>query len=207
MVQKTIQDYYDTICEEYPTVPKSDIKRILQYGWKSLYLHNSYGGDVLINRLGFWFYSGQLMNDSIKWFNYYKRKMRVKLRVLYKRKHIPWNGYYYFALGQNQYDDYLSQKNRRGRPRKRFNFSKVILYKIYDECNITESGKVAIFRISMPLDLGFTSYKEALTTDKAELILVREPLKLEDILLSVYDYEFITDEARKYKRKIMETDG
>lgn len=207
MVQKTIQDYYEAICQEYPTIPKSDIKRILQYGWKSLYLHNSYGGDVLINRLGFWFYCGNLMNNSIRWFEYYKRKMRVKLRVMYKRKQIPWNGYYYFALSQKQYDEYLSQKNRRGRPKKKFTFSNTLLYKIYDECNITESGKVAIFRIPWSLDMGFTNYKEQLITDKAELILVREPLKLEDILLSVYDYEFITDEARKYKRKIMETDG
>jgi hypothetical protein len=64
---------------------------------------------------------------------------------------------------------------------------------------------VALFRIPMPLDLGFTSYKEEITTDKAELVLVREPLKLEDILLSIYDYEFITDQKRKYKN--METDG
>ena len=55
--------------------------------------------------------------------------------------------------------------------------------------------------------MGFTNYKEQLITDKAELVLVREPLKLEDILLSVYDYEYISDEKRKYKRKIMETDG
>ena len=53
--------------------------------------------------------------------------------------------------------------------------------------------------------MGFTNYKEQLITDKAELILVREPLKLEDILLSIYDYEFITDQKRKYKN--METDG
>jgi hypothetical protein len=39
-------------------------------------------------------------------------------------------------------------------------------------------------------------------TDKAELVLVRPPLTLEDILLSVYDYEFITDEVRRYKHKI-----
>ena len=207
MIQKTVQDYYEKMYELYPTIPKSDIKRILQYGWKSLYLHNSYGGDVLINRQGFWFYCGQLMNNSIKWFEYYKRKMKIKLRVIYKRKQIPWNGYYYFALSENQYNEYLSQKKRRGRPKKWFTFSNVVLYKIYDECNITESGKVAIFKISMPLDLGFTSYKEELITDKAELILVREPLKLEDILLSVYDYEFITDQARKYKHKNMETDG
>lgn len=202
MVQKTIQDYYDQIYKEYPTVSKSDIKRILQYGFKSLYLHCSYGGDVLINRLGFWFYCGQLMNDSIRWFNYYKRKMKIKLRVLYQRKQIPWDGYYYFALSESQYNDYLSQKNKRGRPKKNFTFSHVVLYKIYDECNITESGKVAIFKIPTSLDLGFNYYKEEMITDKAELVLVRPPLTLEDILLSVYDYEFITDEVRRYKHKI-----
>lgn len=207
MIEKSIQDYYENMYELYPSLPKSDIKRILQYGWKSLYLHNSYGGDVLINRQGFWFYCGQLMGNSIKWFEYYKRKMRVKLRVLYKRKQIPWNGYYYFALSQNQYEEYMNQKNKRGRPKKRFTFNKTVLYRIYDECNISESGKVAIFKVPMPLDLGFTTYKEQLTTDKAELVLLREPLKLEDILLSVYDYEYISDDKRKYKRKIMKTDG
>jgi hypothetical protein len=39
-------------------------------------------------------------------------------------------------------------------------FNNVYLYKIYDECNIAESGKVAIFRIPWPLDMGFTNYKE-----------------------------------------------
>ena len=207
MVQKSIQDFYEKMYEMYPTIPQQDIRRILQYGWKSLYLHNSYGGDTLINRLGFWFYCGSLTNNSLKWFNYYKRKMIVKLRIMYKRKKINWNGYYYFALSQNQYDEYLNQKNRRGRPKKNFMFNNVYLYKIYDECNIAESGKVAIFRIPWPLDMGFTNYKEQLITDKAELILVREPLKLEDILLSIYDYEFIIDEKRKYKRKIIKTDG
>lgn len=202
MIQKTANDYYEQLYQKYPTISKSDIKRICQHGWKSFYLHNSYGGDTLINRQGFWFYCGQLMNNSLKWFNYYKRKMRVKLRVMYKRKKIPWDGYYYFALTEHQYKEYLKQKNKRGRPRKNFNFSKIILYKIYDECSIAESGKVALFRISMPTDLGFTLYKEDIITDKAEFILLREPLTLNDILLSKYDYQFITDEARKYKSKM-----
>lgn len=201
MIQKTIQDYYEEIYKEYPNIPKSDIKRILQYGWKSLYLHNSYGGDVLLNRLGFWFYCGQLMNNSINWFNYYKKKMKVKLRVMYKRKQIEWNGYYYFALSDDQYKEYLNQKNRKGRPKKKFTFNKVMLYKIYDECNISESNKVAIFKIPTLLNMGFTNYKEQLVTDKAELCLVREPLKLDDILLSNYDYEYIADNLRKYKNK------
>lgn len=191
MVQKTIQDYYEAICKEYPNIPEQDIKRILQYGWKSLYLHNSYGGDTLVNQQGFWFYCGQLMKDSLKYFQYYKKKMRIKLRILYKRKKIQWDHYYYFALTQQQYDEYLEQKNRRGRPRKKFTFSKVILYKIYDECNISESNRIAIFKIPMQLDFGLTIYKEEFTTDSAELVLVRPPLKFNDILLSNYNYQFI----------------
>ncbi len=198
---RTIQDYYEQICSEYPTIPKSDIKRILQYGYKSLYLHNSYGGDTLIFRNGFWFYCGYLMKNSMRWFEYYKKKMKIKLRVLYKRKKIPWNGYYYFARTRYQYNEYLKQKNKRGRPRKNFTFPHVLLFKIYDECNITESNHVAIFKVPMPVDLGLTVYKEELTTDKAELVMVREPLKFRDILLSNYDYQFVSDCLNKRKKE------
>ena len=78
----------------YPTIAQSDIKRILQYGWKAFYLHNSYGGDVLVNQGKLWFYSGYLMKDSLRWFEYYQHKMKTKLRVMYKRKKIKWDGYY-----------------------------------------------------------------------------------------------------------------
>jgi hypothetical protein len=76
-----------------------------------------------------------------------------------------------------------------------------MLYKIYDECNIIESSKVAIFKIPYSLDLGFTIFKEDFTTDKAELMFVREPLTFNDILLSNYNYQFISDELRKHNKK------
>lgn len=196
---KTVQDYYERMYELYPTIPKSDIKRILQYGWKLLYLYNSFGGDTLIRRKDFWFYCGKLMNDSVKWFEYYKHKMCRKLRLMYIKKKIEWDGFYYFALSQNEYEEYLKQKNKKGRPRKKFTFTNKVLYKIYDECNISESGKVAIFKIPTPIKYGDTFYKEKLVTDNAELILLRNPLKLEDILLSVYNYKFISDRKREYK--------
>ena len=120
---------------------------------------------------------------------------------MYKRKHIQWDGYYYFALSQSQYDEYLSQKNKKGRPKKKFTFSKVVLYKIYDECNIVESSKVALFRVPYLIDLWFTQFKEEFITDKSELILVREPLTFNDILLSNYNYQFISDDLRKYNKK------
>lgn len=200
-VQKQIQDYYEALYEEYPTIPKEDIRRICTYGFKSLYLHNSYGGDTCISRKGFWFYCGSLMCDSIKYYKYYCKKMAVKLRVIYKRKKIKWNGYYYFALYKSAYDNYVNQKNKKGRPRKNFEFNKVFLYKIHDECSILESSAVAIFRIPMPIDFGFTAYREKLVTDKAELLYTRNPMKFKEVLLSTYDYEFITDLKRRYKKK------
>jgi hypothetical protein len=95
---KTIQDYYEDINKLYPEVSLSDLKRILNFGFKSLLLHNSYGGDVLIKRNNFWFYSGSLMNNSLRWFYYYINKMKIKIRTLYKNRKVKWDGYYYFAL-------------------------------------------------------------------------------------------------------------
>lgn len=200
MIQKTVQDYYEAIAAEYPNIPIEDIKRILMYGFKSLYLHNSYGADVLLTNHGMWFYCGRLMNNSLKYFDYYARKMSIKLRILYKRKKIQWDGYYYFALSQNQYNEYLAQKNKKGRPRKVFNYGKVILYKIQDECSIKEHGKVAIFRVPATIEGRFTKYEEDYITGKAELVCVREPLKFEDILLSNYNYQYISDTLRKYNK-------
>lgn len=199
MKVKNIQDYYEIMYDQYPNIPKSDIRKILQYGYKSFYLHNSYGGDVLLNRKGFWLYSGNLTSNSLKYFEYYKRKMVVKLRVMYKRKKIQWDGYYYFALTKSQYEDYLKQKNKRGRPRKKFTFSKIILYKIYDECNISQSNRVAIFKIPLNLDLGFSIYKEKIECSNFELVLIRSPLKFQDILLSKYNYQFISDNSKNLK--------
>lgn len=200
MQVKNIQDYYDRIFEKYPDIPKNDIKRILQYGWKSLYLHNSYGGDTCIVRNGFFFYCGRLVKDSLKWFEYYKKKLVIKLRILYKRKKIQWDGYYYFARNYDQYQQYLNQKNKTGRPKKYFIFESVLLYKLFDECNISENGSVAIFRISMSADFGFTLFKSKLRTDKAQLYLVREPLKFQDILYSKYNFQFISDNIDKYHK-------
>jgi hypothetical protein len=85
---KTIKDYYEELYKKFPEVDKKDIQRILNFGWKSLYLHNSYGGDVLIRDNNFWSYIGILTKDSLKHFIRYITKLCIKIRVLYKRKKI-----------------------------------------------------------------------------------------------------------------------
>ena len=130
--------YYEYIKEQFPEVTLKDIKRILNYGFKQLYLLNSFGGDVMIKDNDFWCYIGTLRNNSLKHFHYYKNQLTIRLRVMYKRKQIPWNGYYYFALSKPQYENYLSQKKQRGRPKKWFTFSKVL---------ITRCVRFSIFKI------------------------------------------------------------
>ena len=201
MELKKVQDYYDKLFELYPDIPKRDIKRIMQFGLKSFLLHNNYGGDVLLQGPSLWLYCGKLMNDSIKYFEYYKRKMIIKIRINHKRLQIPWDGYYYFGLYQNQYDEYLQQKNKKGRPRKNFKYGNVILYKYFDECNLRNSGALAIFKIESPLDLGLSLYKTNFKSDKAQLVLERDPLTFKDILASNYKYQYVTDYVKWKKTK------
>lgn len=187
----TIKDYYDQMYEKFPDVPKEDIRRILNYGWKSLYQHNSYGGDTLVIDNDLWCYIGNLKKDPLKHFKYYIRKLIVRLRVLYKRRKIKWDGYYYFGLNDSAYQSYLEQKNKKGRPRKKFNFGKVFMYQLLDECKIAESSSKYIFRIPYIDKVNMKFYIPELITDKAELIIVRQPLKFTDILTCYNDYDIL----------------
>lgn len=188
---RTIQDYYDIMFSKYPEVPQEDMKRILNFSWKSLYLHNSYGGDVFITDKDIWCYIGYLKRDPLEHFFYYKKKLIVKLRVLYKRKKIPWDGYYYFALSQFQYDKFIGPKSKRGRPKKKFTFENIFLYQILDECKLQEFNKQYIFRIPYVDIIKTKFFIPKFTTNKAELIITRDPLKFKDILIYDNDYEFL----------------
>lgn len=188
---KYIKDYYIVMHKKFPKIPLSDLKRILNFSWKSLYLHNSYGGDTFITDKELWCYIGYLKKDSIKYFLYYIKKLSLKIRVLYKRNKIKWNGYYYFTLSENQYQEYLKQKNKKGRRRKKFTFNNIFFYQILDECKLQEHANKYIFRVPFISQVKYKFYKEQLITDKAELIIIREPLKFKDILIYENEYEFL----------------
>lgn len=176
MAIKYVNDYVDIVQARFPEISRADIKRILTYGWKSIYLHNMYGGDTIIKDGAvnkYLFYIGRLTYDSLKHFFYYIKKKTVKLRVFFNR-HKKWDGYYYFGLTQKQYDDYLAQHNRRGRKRKHFKFGTMMLYKLFEECQLKESFKEYFFRVPSYVDLGFKILMRDYVTDKAEFILYRK---------------------------------
>ena len=170
-------DYIDIIHDKFPFVPKSDIKKILSFGLKSIYLHNMYGADTIIQdkaKNKYLFYIGRLTYDSLKHFYYYIKKMTIKIRILYNKRKIKWDGYYYFGLDEKQYNNYLSQQKGRGRKRKWFNFGTVMLYKILDECKINEHNKEYFFRVPYIVDLGYKTLENDYVTDKAEYLFYRK---------------------------------
>lgn len=184
-------DYYlDTMKKLYPEVSKADLKRILNYGWRQFYLINSYGGDICTSdESGFWMYSGYLTKDSFKHFNRYRSKLIIRIRTLYKRKKFKWDGFYYFALSEEEYQKLQAQKKTRGRPRKSYNYGDVMLYKILDECKVKEFYKQYIFKVPYITDIGFKKKRENYITGEAELIIQRPPQKIKDILVEnkIYD--------------------
>lgn len=188
---KTIKDYYEIIYQLFPEVSKQDINRILNFGWKSLYLHNSFGGDTLVKYNSLWCYIGELKSNALQHFNYYRKKLAIKLRILYKRRKIQWDGYYYFGLTEEAYQKYLSQKKNKGRPKKVFNFGSVFMFQILDECKIQQYSSKYIFRIPYVSKIKYKFFVPELTTRKAELIITREPLKFKDILVNDNEYEFL----------------
>ena len=95
-------DYIKEINKLFPEVSEKDIKKIMEYGWRQLYLLNSYGGDTIITDKTFWMYVGKLTPDSFRHFRYYCRKLATRIRILYKRKRIPWDGYYFF-INENEF--------------------------------------------------------------------------------------------------------
>lgn len=190
---KTINDYYENVRELWPRLPEKDIKRILNFGFKSLYLHNSYGGDTFIKDRDFLCYIGYLRNDSVAHYHYYIKKLIIKLRVLYRRRKIPWDGYYYFALREDQYQNYLKQKKSRGRPRKWFEYGLIMLYKIKEECLVSQYNCKYIFKVPYRSEIGSKSLQRNFISDCAELIEIRQPLKLKDILVTNYKYEILNE--------------
>lgn len=188
---KGVDAYYEEMKKLYPTVPEKDLKLILNYGWRSIYRINVNGGDVDIITPKFKCYFGHLNADSLEHFKYYIKKLCIKFRILYNKRKVAYNGYYYFALSDKSYQNYEAQKRKRGRPRKHFNYGNVKLYKIFEECDLQNFCYRYIFRVRMPIEFGFKLYKPNFETDQAELIQVREPLKFKDILVQNRKYEMI----------------
>ena len=65
--------------------------------------------------------------------------------------------------------------------------------RIKDECSLSQHNCRYIFKVPYPSEIGYKSLQRNYTSDKAELIEIREPLKLEDILVTNYNYSILNE--------------
>lgn len=184
---KTVDDYVELISDKFPEVSYDDVKRILKYCWKMIYLYNSEGNDVLIKYPDLTFFTGKLTKSSMKNFETYKRKLARRIRFMFIRKREKWDGYFYFARTKSQYQDYLEQSKRR----KYITFQNVKMYKLLDECKVTESNKYYIFRLKGIDSNKFSKFYYELRTKDAEFVMEREPMNMDDLMVSNNKYKYI----------------
>lgn len=150
----------------FPLMSIKDITTILRFGYNTLRLHLSYGGDVLIHSHKFVFMTGKIYTDNKLMFNYVLTKLRTKIRVMYRKLHYLWDGYSYFTLTRQRFEEIKQDLFQH----KTVDFGKVLLFKCYDEAIVTSNGRHALFKVRAGNpDTRFTSL-ESLVTDSAELL-------------------------------------
>lgn len=188
----TTKDYIEKIQEQFPYLSTHDINTIVNYGWRMLYLANLSGCDTLVisQKYDYWMYIGDLCKDPVKHFNYYRRQLSRKIRFLYRRSKVAWDGYYYCFLTWDEYIQLTSPK--RGRKRRNFLFKNKISFKSLDVCNLHFNIPGCVIKFETLTDRGFQFYQRELKCQEPEIVLVRDkPLTFEDILVTNNKYEYI----------------
>lgn len=186
-----INDYIPRLQELFPTVPKKDIKRIVEYGWRMFYFYNLRGCDTLLksNKYKYWMYCGQLQNDPVKHYHYYRLMLRRKLRSLYAKKKVQWDGYYYTFISEEEYSKYF---NRKGRKRKHFTLNNKVAFKIFDEAKLFYNSAKYIAKFRYITDMGYSFFKKEFECSNLEIVLIRDrPDTFKDIMISMNNYELL----------------
>ncbi len=179
---KRVSDYLDKLEEMYPNVPRKDIERIVNYGWRMFYFYNLRGCDIITaeSKKGMWLYCGNLFTNSIQYFKYYRKKLKRKIRVLWALKRKQWDGYYYTAITK---DEYEKIKKKFGRPTTNLTVKNKVLFKIKNEAFVFYHTAKYFIKCKLPIDYGYTFYKETCKCKDVKLILDREkPLTLDDLI-------------------------
>lgn len=183
---KNVNDYIELVHKQYPELSESEIKRILVYGLKMILQYVRNGNDVSIISSKFFLFIGRIPTEGLSIFKTYCYKLSKKICYMFKRTKSEWDGYYYFTRSENQYIEYLQQERKKYKT-----FKNVKLYKLLEECKIKEHSNPYIFRLSENKTNWFQKFYKEIKTDKAELIIQRDPLTMKDILTSENKFKYI----------------
>lgn len=197
---KTYMDYVDQVSKKFPDVPIQDIRRILRYGWSQYLSYNKLGCDIDIHTSDFQFLTGRIPLKRFKQYKLYQQKLARKLRVMFKKKKLKWDGYYYFCINRNKYnEDFLPQiKGDPNRPKRGITFYNVTLYKLLDECKAKNTFPKYIFRVPYIDDFGYSLYLKEYTPHVCECIGFFPSWKFYDLLIARKQYDILNGNYAKH---------
>lgn len=181
-----INDYVDKVAEEFPELSKQDIKRILVYGWKMIIQYVSAGNDFQVKTSKFFMFIGTIPSSALSAFKTYKYKLAKRIAYMFCRTKSKWDGYYYFARSESQYIEYLKQNKRKYKV-----FKNVFLFKLLEELKVKDSSAPYIFRLSEDKTSWMHKYYPEIKTDKAELIIQRDPMTMKDMMTSCNKFKYL----------------
>ena len=75
--------YFDKIKEKFPELSDKQVKDIIYYGIRALYMLTYYGVDIKCQQGKFFAYFGEILQNSEAYKKYRKLKLTAKYRVLY----------------------------------------------------------------------------------------------------------------------------
>ena len=181
-----VNDYVDSVHEKFPELTREEVKRILVYGWKMIIQYVSGGNDISMITNKEFMFIGKIPTSGLEMFKTYCYKLSKRIAYMFKKSNAKWDGYYYFARSENQYLDYLKQNKRKYKI-----FQNVYLYKLLEECKIKEHSCSYIFRLSEDKTSWMQKFYPEIKTDKAELIIQRDALAMNDVMTSYNKFKYI----------------
>ena len=125
------EKYYKQVKERFPCLSEKQIDKIIKYGLRSFFAHNKFGGDVLLKSNYYTGYIGRLFMNMKFFAFYYVNKMKIKMRIKYKRAKTIFNGKYYFGFKESEYQQWFGYKKKK---LKKICFPELKIYKMYEEC-------------------------------------------------------------------------
>lgn len=181
-----VNDYVDSVHEKFPELTRNEVKRILVYGWKMILQYVSAGNDVSIITNKEFLFIGKIPINVLSLFKTYCFKLSKRIAYMFKKTNSKWDGYYYFTRTENQYKEYLSQYRKQYKT-----FKNVFLFKLLEEARIKNPSAPYIFRLKEDKTGWMKKYYEEIKTKNAELITVRDPLTMNDIMTSQNNFKYI----------------
>ena len=162
------EKYYKQVRERFPFLTEKQIDKIIKYGLRSFFAHNKFGGDVLLKSNYYTSYIGRLFINMKFFAFYYICKMKLKLRIKYKREKTVFNGKYYFGLKTAEYDFWFGGKKRK---HKVLVFPEIKIYKMYEECALHKPDYIYEFDHK---EEGFCEKKKKFKISRYHLVAKRD---------------------------------